>query len=62
MSLKSSQAEELFCTNANTNPSGLELSVLGLEEVEGSVKAKTKPRNKMNIFGALLHLDLTFWS
>jgi len=41
--MKSSQAEELFCTNANTNPSGLELSVLGLEEVEGSVKAKTKP-------------------
>jgi len=30
-------------TNAKTNPSGLELSMLGFDEAEGSVKAKTKP-------------------
>jgi len=30
-------------TNAKTNPSGFELSMLGLDEAEGSVKAKTKP-------------------
>ena len=36
-------------TNAKTNPSGFELSMLGLDEAEGSVKAKTKPKKEFYI-------------